>query len=197
MSVPNTELASAVQAEIAELQRLRGEELSGLVRRMDDVFSGTTHTTAAPGMPLNSAAQAPSVQAAGGGVKKESKRPNEAKPKKTKGGDGSEPSDPPAPAPVASAGNQAPLPLSPAHPPPSISPSATSAPAPATTPPPHAAARPEHTLPRTLVQRSDPKWQPDDSRDNCAFCRKEFTWLSRRHHCRCSSSHAALEFSCD
>ena len=65
------------------------------------------------------------------------------------------------------------------------------------TPPPHVAARPEHTLPRALLQRSDPKWQPDDSRDKCAFCNKEFTWLLRRHHCRCSKSRAALEFSCD
>jgi hypothetical protein len=53
------------------------------------------------------------------------------------------------------------------------------------TPPLHAAAaRPEHTLSRALVQRSDPKWQPDDSRDNCGVCRKEFTWSLRRHHCR-------------
>jgi hypothetical protein len=54
----------------------------------------------------------------------------------------------------------------------------------ASTPPPHAAARHEHTLPRALVQRSDPKWQPDDSRDNCGVCRKEFRWWLRRHHCR-------------
>ena len=97
----------------------------------------------------------------------------------------------------ATTGNQAPLPLSPAPPPPTISDSTTSAPALASTPPPHAAARPEHTLPRALVQCSDPKWQPDDSRDNCAFCSKEFTWLLRRHHCRCSKSRAALEFSFD
>jgi hypothetical protein len=41
-----------------------------------------------------------------------------------------------------------------------------------------------HTLPRAFVQRSDPKWQPDDSRDNCGVCRKEFRWSLRRHHCR-------------
>ena len=68
--------------------------------------------------------------------------------------------------------------------PPSFSHSTPSAPALASPPPPHAAARHEHTLPRALVQRSDPNWQPDDSRDNCVVCRKEFCWSLRRHHCR-------------
>ncbi len=46
------------------------------------------------------------------------------------------------------------------------------------------------------MQRSDAKWEPDDHRDKCAVCSKDFTWLLRRHHCRCRTRRAALEFCC-
>jgi GTPase SAR1 family protein len=150
---------------------------------VDAVFRMAAHMSA-----VNFDAAAQRLQQQQGTVSSSSpsatlKRTNEAKPNKAKEGVGSEPNDPLAPAPVVSTENETPLPISP-PPPPTLSDSTPSTPALALTPPPPAAARHERTLSRALVQRCGPQWQPDDSRDNCGVCRKEFRWSLRRHHCR-------------
>lgn len=62
----------------------------------------------------------------------------------------------------------------------------TGSPSPPATPP---RPNPRHSLPRRTSSSSSrryvvPPWQPDSEVSQCPICKRYFTWMFRRHHCR-------------
>jgi FYVE zinc finger len=53
-------------------------------------------------------------------------------------------------------------------------------------PPPHSPRRGQSSRTSSTSSRRYvvPPWQPDSEVSNCPICRKQFTWIFRRHHCR-------------